>query len=63
MGISFSSISSNSALESFPPDTEMEQKLLLFSLAFIGDFLLCTKNKPRKEKVLPGRIWVVACPL
>ena len=48
MGISFSSISRSKAVESFPPDNEMELKLLLFSLVFIGDFLLCTKNKPRK---------------
>ena len=54
MGISFSIISSNSALESFPPESEIEQKLLLFSFVFVKQTSLNAKKKPRKEQVLPG---------
>ena len=49
MGISFSIISSNSALESFPPESEIEQKLLLFSFVFVKQTSLNAKKKPRKE--------------
>jgi len=41
---------------SFPPDTEMEQKLLLFSLVFIGNSLLKQKISPGRNEVLPGLV-------
>ena len=56
MGISLSSIRSKSAELSFPPDTEMEQKLLLFSLVFIGNSLLKQKISPGRNEVLPGLV-------
>ena len=62
MGISFSIISSNSALESFPPESEIEQKLLLFSFVFVKQTSLNAKKKPRKEKVLPGQMCVMNQP-
>ena len=56
MGIFFSSIRSKSAELSFPPDTEMEQKLLLFSLVFIGNSLLKQKISPGRNEVLSGLV-------
>lgn len=37
------------------PDTKIEQKLLLFSLVFISDFLLLAKMSPGRRKPFQGR--------